>query len=289
MYAQFMLFADAGRRHPGAGDPPRPPVRLGALRACRRRRCCGRSTSRSCRSSSSRSASAGRSWQRRHDRASGAAIARGWLAARRSSSSCCPADPARSSDAVRRLRQPRRSGSCPGQAGAGSSTLGGTISIYAVGANLIWAVWGYHADGAMEQIAALWPLLMLLALRDARPRPQRPEPAAARARRRADGGAVRDRLDEARPVRAALLLRRGARRCCCSSPASSRRPRCAQAARRRSPAVRADGTMAVGLVDQQINGANPRLYDFQGAFDHGRRRTPSRATSSCTSRTTSPT
>ena len=52
----------------------------------------------------------------------------------------------------------------PGQAGAGSSTLGGTISIYAVGANLIWAVLGYHADGAMVQIAALWPLLMLLAL-----------------------------------------------------------------------------------------------------------------------------
>ena len=34
----------------------------------------------------------------------------------------------------------------------------GTISIYAVGANLIWAFLGYHADGPMVQIAALWPL-----------------------------------------------------------------------------------------------------------------------------------
>jgi hypothetical protein len=25
--------------------------------------------------------------------------------------------------------------------------------------------------------------------------------------------------------------------------------------------------MAIGLVDQQLNGANPRLYDFKGAFD----------------------
>ena len=24
--------------------------------------------------------------------------------------------------------------------------------------------------------------------------------------------------------------------------------------------------MVVGLVDQQLNGANPRLYDFEGAF-----------------------
>ena len=50
----------------------------------------------------------------------------------------------------------------PSQAGAGSSAIGGTISIYSVGANLIWAFLGYHADGPMVQIAALWPLLMLL-------------------------------------------------------------------------------------------------------------------------------
>ena len=53
-------------------------------------------------------------------------------------------------------------GLIPSQAGAGSSAIGGTISIYSVGANLIWAFFGYHADGAMVQIAALWPLLMLL-------------------------------------------------------------------------------------------------------------------------------
>ncbi len=113
-------------------------------------------------------------------------------------------------------------GLTPGQAGAGSSTLGGTISIYAVGANLIWAMLGYHADGVMVQLAALWPLLMLLALvmlgrgRSAR------SVLPARPRRRADDGAVRRRLAEARPVRAALLLRRRAGDCCCSLLASSR-------------------------------------------------------------------
>jgi hypothetical protein len=30
--------------------------------------------------------------------------------------------------------------------------------------------------------------------------------------------------------------------------------------------------LGVGLVDQQLNGANPRLYDFQGAFDEITRR-----------------
>ena len=54
-------------------------------------------------------------------------------------------------------------GLAPSQAGAGSSAIGGTISVYSVGANLIWAFLGYHADGPMVQIAALWPLLMLLA------------------------------------------------------------------------------------------------------------------------------
>ena len=109
-------------------------------------------------------------------------------------------------------------GLTPGQAGRGSSTLGSSISIYAVGANLIWATLGYHADGAMVQLAALWPLLMLLALVML----GAAAPAAASAagpRRRADDGAVRRRVDEARPVRAALLRRRRA------GAAAPRRPR----------------------------------------------------------------
>ena len=42
-----------------------------------------------------------------------------------------------------------------------------------------------------------------------------------------------------------------------------------------SPRCVLTAVMVVGLVDQQLNGANPRLYDFKGAFDRHRAPTPS--------------
>jgi uncharacterized membrane protein len=152
----------------------------------------------------------------------------------------------------------------PGQAGAGSSTLGGTISIYAVGANVIWTVLGYHSDGAMEQIAALWPLVMLLVLLLLGRGRSGPSllllalvvlPMAALF---AIGSVKRD-LFELRyfsgAVPAALLLL----------------ARLVTATTRRRAALLTVSavvvvTMAAGLLDQQQNGANPRLYDFQGAL-----------------------
>ena len=113
----------------------------------------------------------------------------------------------------------RGAGLTPGQAGAGSSTIGGTISVYAVGANLIWATLGYHADGVMVQVAALVATADAPGAGDAGPWAVGPQHAAGRARRRADGRPVRDRLDEARPVRAALLRRRR------TGDAAARRPR----------------------------------------------------------------
>ena len=158
----------------------------------------------------------------------------------------------------------RGAGLVPGQAGAGSSVIGGTISIYAVGANLIWAVLGYHADGAMVQIAALWPLLMLLALVMLGRGRSGPSlllaalvvvPMAALF---AVGSMKRD-LFELRyfsgAVPAMLLL--GARVVTATT------------VRRATMALTAGVLtvlMFVGLVDQQLNGANPRLYDFEGAF-----------------------
>ena len=140
----------------------------------------------------------------------------------------------------------------------------------------------------MVQIAALWPLLMLLAFVMLGRGRCGPQPAAARRssscrwRRCSSIGSL-----QARPVRAALLLPARCRRCCCSRRASSRRRRCARAAVVVTAGV-LTAVMVVGLVDQQLNGANPRLYDFKGAFaeiDGGRR---ARATSCCTNRTTSP-
>ena len=52
-----------------------------------------------------------------------------------------------------------------GTASAGSATTAGSsASFYAVLSNFVWAIWGYHANSTMLQIAALWPLLMLVSL-----------------------------------------------------------------------------------------------------------------------------
>ena len=153
----------------------------------------------------------------------------------------------------------------PGQAGLGSSSFGGGISIYAVGANFIWALLGYHADGAMVQIAALWPLLLLLALMMlGRGRSGHSVlllalvvvPLAALF---AVGSVKRDLFElryfsGAVPVMLLLVARM-----------------VTSTTVRRSASVIATSVlmalMLAGLVDQQVNGANPRVYDFQGAFD----------------------
>ena len=158
----------------------------------------------------------------------------------------------------------RSSGLVPGQAGAASSVIGGAISVYAIGANLIWGVWGYHADDTMVQLTAFWPLLMLLVLvLLGRGRSNRTlllgalvvVPLAALF---AIGAEKRD-LFELRyfsgAVPVSLLL--GARLV-------------TVLARARGALVIASAlaatTLAAGLVDQQLNGANPRLYDFEGAL-----------------------
>jgi hypothetical protein len=138
------------------------------------------------------------------------------------------------------------------------------VSVYAVIANGIWAVWGYHADRAMTQVGALWPLGMLGALT-----------ALGRGRSRATtlvlacalgpglvlfGVAVVKRdLFELRyfalavPLLLVLLARA-----------------VTAVFHRRWLVVGAGGlalaTLALGLLDQQLNGANPRRYDFAGAM-----------------------
>ena len=264
MYSLFMLVRGPRDRRPGAGAAPRPHGRLGAVR--------------------------------RGDRAllwtqyfavlpilvqqlafawvvlagagaatpSGAACSSGLGSSASPSSrwSCCRC--CRSCATSSPPTATAASGLTPGQAGAGSSTLGGTISIYAVGANLIWALFGYHADGAMVQIAALWPLLMLLALVMLGRGRSGPSllllalvvvPMAALF---VVGSLKRD-LFELRyfsgAVPAMLLL---AARVVTATTV------------RRAPLVVAravlTAVLVVGLVDQQLNGANPRLYDFKGAF-----------------------
>jgi O-antigen/teichoic acid export membrane protein len=158
----------------------------------------------------------------------------------------------------------RSSGLVPGQAGAASSSIGGVISIYAVAANLIWAIWGYHADATMVQLAALWPLLMLLALvMLGRGRSRQTAllvalVAAPLAALFVVGSVKRD-LFELRYFSGAvpMLLLLGARLVTVLSRAWTTLI---------VGAAMALTTLSAGLVDQQLNGANPRLYDFEGAL-----------------------
>jgi hypothetical protein len=158
----------------------------------------------------------------------------------------------------------RGAGLTPGQAGAGSSTLGSSISVYAVGANLIWATLGYHADGVMVQLAAMWPLLMLLALvmlgrgRSGRSVYLLALVVVPMAALFVVGSMKRDLFELryfAGAVPALLLL---AARVITSTVV------------RRGPlllsAAVAATALSIALVDQQLNGANPRLYDFEGAL-----------------------
>ena len=202
-------------------------------------------------------------WRNRVDRERRRALVRGWLTALALIAvALIPMVPILQGQFTAYTH--RSSGLVPGQAGANSSSIGGAISIYAVGANLIWGIWGYHADGVMVQIAALWPLVMLLAL-------------VLLGRGRSGPsvlllalvvvpmtmlfviGSMKRDLFELRyfsgAVPAMILL--GARLVTATT-------------RRRVAGLMAGGlltlTLTAGLVDQQLNGANPRLYDFQGAL-----------------------
>jgi hypothetical protein len=204
-------------------------------------------------------------WRRRHDRDGARRLARSWaVSAALVVIAVLPLLPLLQAqfDAYGN----RAGGLVPGQAGADSSSLGGSMSIYAVGANLIWALWGYHADGTMVQLTALWPLLLLLVLllmgrgRSAASTLLAALVAVPLAALFVVGSIKRD-LFELRyfcgAVPAIVLLT----------------ARLITAVTRRWVAVVAaagvvGGSLAIGLVDQQLNGANPRLYDFEGALGH---------------------
>jgi hypothetical protein len=152
--------------------------------------------------------------------------------------------------------------SVPAQAGTATSHQPG-LSVYTVIANLLWAVGGYHADRTMELLAALWPLGILGGL--------------ALLGRNLDTwtrrlvlvaavpmvllflvGLQRPDLFELRYVASAvpILALLGARVVTALIPRVRLVP---------VVAVLLAMLFLVALADQQLNGANPRLYDFRGA------------------------
>jgi hypothetical protein len=160
--------------------------------------------------------------------------------------------------------------SVPSQTGGELGESGEPPGAYAAITNALWAVYGYHSDATMTALTALWPLLMLLALSLLGRGHRGPTllisacavlPALALFAL----GQVKPFVFEARyfvgAVPLALLL---VARMATSWPA---RP----AARVAACAVAVAG-VAGGLADQQLNGSNPRVYDFRGAIDLVERR-----------------
>jgi uncharacterized membrane protein len=153
----------------------------------------------------------------------------------------------------------------PAQAGLGATQQQdqSRLSVYAFIANVIWGLWGYHADNTMAQIVAMWPLGMLLILvllgRGYSPMSMLLLSVAAVPALILFGvGMVQRNLFELRyfvgavPVGLLLMAR-------LASSTENRGPR-------RLIVALVVVTLVVGLADQQLNGANPRLYDFRGAL-----------------------
>jgi hypothetical protein len=153
----------------------------------------------------------------------------------------------------------------PSQAGAGASKASAGLSVYSILANVLWAVGGYHADATMARLAAFWPLGMLAALL-VLGRRQAPEMsrllvvAVIPLLALFAIGMQRPDLFELRYVAGIvpLLLLIGARSV---TALTDTRPWAA------AVACCLVVVLSVGaLADQQLNGTNPRLYDFRGAL-----------------------
>ncbi len=155
-------------------------------------------------------------------------------------------------------------GVTPSQAGAAASDAVSGVSVYGVAANLIWAVWGYHADVTMTRVTALWPFAMLVLLTLLGRGWSRAStylvamiavPLAALAvLDESVPGVFELRYASATVPVAVILLAR-------FITAMSRRLTtlvCATAL--------VGGVLVVGLVDEQVNSANPRRYDFSAAL-----------------------
>jgi Dolichyl-phosphate-mannose-protein mannosyltransferase len=153
----------------------------------------------------------------------------------------------------------------PTQAGRSVEDAGAPPGAYAAITNAAWAVLGYHSGATMTAIAALWPLALLLAL--ALLGRGRSWPTMLVATCAAAPAVALFALGQAKPfvfevryfvgtVPLALLLIARA------LTSWARRPAVIAGACASAAAV-----MALGLADQQLNGSNPRIYDFRGAVN----------------------
>lgn len=151
----------------------------------------------------------------------------------------------------------------PAAAGADSSDVASGLSSYAIIANLLWAVGGYHSDDVMVRLGALWPLALLGSLLLLGRRLQWTT-GVLLAVALVPGALLflvaltkRDLFELRYFVLAAPLLLVVVAR----AATTLARTRAALA----GATVVLLALSSVALVDQQVNGTNPRLYDFKGA------------------------
>ncbi|MGH9084318.1 MAG: glycosyltransferase family 39 protein, partial [Acidimicrobiales bacterium] len=153
----------------------------------------------------------------------------------------------------------------PAAAGADSSDVASGLSSYAVIANLAWALGGYHSDDVMVRLGALWPLAVLgcLLLLGRRLEWSTKIVAAVALLPAAAlfviAHSKRDLFELRYFVLAAPLLLVLVARAVTTL-----------AHRRATLGVAMAGLLAlsgVALADQQVNGTNPRLFDFRGAVE----------------------
>ncbi|MGZ4277444.1 MAG: glycosyltransferase family 39 protein, partial [Solirubrobacteraceae bacterium] len=154
----------------------------------------------------------------------------------------------------------------PSQAGAGASKDANlqTPSVYAAITNVIWGVAGYHSDGTMTRLGALWPAGMLGALGLlGRGRSRATQLVVACALVPMAGlfliGQVKPFVFEIRYFSAAvplvlLLIGR---------LSTGFNPRAVYGI---GATALIAAAMALGVADQQLNSDNPRDYDYRGAM-----------------------
>jgi uncharacterized membrane protein len=151
-----------------------------------------------------------------------------------------------------------------GAAGSPSGTYD-LLSFYSVLANLAWSIWGYQPDAATVLLAAMWPLallgsLVLLGRGGSRQTTSIAAAAIVLVILVIVVSAFDNSYFEVRNflILAPLVLLLIAR----LITGWIRQPRA-----RLLVAGAVMATLLIGLADQQLNNANPRLFDFRGAID----------------------
>lgn len=138
------------------------------------------------------------------------------------------------------------------------------LSFYAVLANLVWAIWGYHSTPAMAALVAMWPVGILVALFVLGRKHQASTslvlvciavPTAVLI----GAGSIKPDLFDIRYLSGAVVLLM----CFLARMLTGALSRPAGL---RLATLALVGTMSLGLFDQQVNGANPRRYDFRSAL-----------------------